>query len=76
MLLRHLICFVVILLPVSILAQDLSYDLSQYKARYERRPGLSFFGQASLSGAYDESRAANNGFGAYALREHRPLHPL
>ena len=63
MLLRHLICFVVILLPVFMLAQDLSYDLSQYKARYERRPGLSFFGQASLSGAYDESRAANNGFG-------------
>ncbi len=60
---RYLVCLALLACTSALLAQNDLYDLSQYKARYERRPGLSLDSRASIGGFYDRTRRPNNGFG-------------
>lgn len=59
---RYCFSLALLMCTFSLLAQNELYDLSQYKARYERRPGLQVSGRASVNGAYDKTRLPSNGF--------------
>lgn len=50
--LRHFFCFTSLACTFSLFAQNDAYDLSQYKARYERRPGMELNFNSSFAGSY------------------------
>lgn len=60
MYLRLLLCYALLLCSSSLLAQNDLYDLSQYKARYERRPGLELNLNSDFAGSYQT--LASGGF--------------
>jgi hypothetical protein len=48
---RYFVCLALLACTSELLVQHGLYDLSNYKARFERRPGLQISGRAGINGA-------------------------
>jgi hypothetical protein len=59
---RYFVCLAFLACTSALLAQHGLYDLSNYKARFERRPGLQISGRAGINGAYDKTSLPGNSF--------------
>lgn len=59
---RYFVCLAFLACTSALLAQNGLYDLSNYKARFERRPGLQVSGRAGINGAYDKTSLPGNSF--------------
>lgn len=57
---KNALLFLFIFAAGLLAAQDSLYNLSEYKARYERRPAMALNGQANFSGNYQKNDAARN----------------